>query len=66
MAPKTATPAKPAAAPAKPAKAVAKPKSEGKKKRKTRKESYSSYIYKVLKQVHPDTGISTRRPFPQQ
>ena len=35
-------------------------KTEGKKKRKTRKESYSSYIYKVLKQVHPDTGISTR------
>lgn len=32
-----------------------------KKKRKaTRKETYSSYIYKVLKQVHPDTGISTR------
>ena len=31
-----------------------------KKKRKTRKESYSPYIYKVLKQVHPDTGISTR------
>jgi histone H2B len=30
------------------------------KKRKTRKESYSSYIYKVLKQVHPDTGISAR------
>ena len=56
MAPKAATPAKPAA---KPVKAVAK-KTEGKKKRKTRKESYSSYIYKVLKQVHPDTGISTR------
>jgi histone H2B len=30
------------------------------KKRKTSKESYSSYIYKVLKQVHPDTGISPR------
>ena len=39
---------------------VAKKATEGKKKRKTRKESYSSYIYKVLKQVHPDTGISTR------
>jgi len=25
-----------------------------------RKESYSIYIYKVLKQVHPDTGISKR------
>ena len=26
----------------------------------TRNETYSSYIYKVLKQVHPDTGISAR------
>nr|7YBF_A Chain A, Histone H2B-alpha,Histone H2A-beta [Schizosaccharomyces pombe]7YBF_B Chain B, Histone H2B-alpha,Histone H2A-beta [Schizosaccharomyces pombe] len=25
-----------------------------------RKETYSSYIYKVLKQVHPDTGISNQ------
>jgi histone H2B len=31
-----------------------------KKKRKKRKESYSIYIYKVLKQVHPDTGISSK------
>ncbi|KAK6198891.1 histone H2B.2 [Scheffersomyces amazonensis] len=31
---------------------------EGKKRSKTRKETYSSYIYKVLKQTHPDTGIS--------
>ncbi|UYV74396.1 hypothetical protein LAZ67_11003372 [Cordylochernes scorpioides] len=29
-----------------------------KKKNKKRKETYSMYIYKVLKQVHPDTGIS--------
>ena len=29
-------------------------------RRKRRTESYSSYIYKVLKQVHPDTGISKR------
>ncbi|EJT75322.1 histone H2B [Gaeumannomyces tritici R3-111a-1] len=37
------------------------PGSGDKKKRtKTRKETYSSYIYKVLKQVHPDTGISNR------
>ena len=28
--------------------------------RKKRTESYSSYIYKVLKQVHPDTGISKK------
>ena len=29
-------------------------------KRTKRVESYSTYIYKVLKQVHPDTGISKR------
>merc|ERR1711892_1654882 len=32
-------------------------------KRKTkrkRKESYAIYIYKVLKQVHPDTGFSSK------
>ena len=33
-------------------------KSGGSKKKRT--ESYSSYIYKVLKQVHPDTGISKK------
>jgi histone H2B len=33
-------------------------KKKGKKKR--RSESYSIYIYKVLKQVHPDTGISSK------
>jgi histone H2B len=31
-----------------------------KKRRKSRKESYSVYIYRVLKQVHPDTGISSK------
>ncbi|ROT69803.1 Histone H2B.1/H2B.2 [Penaeus vannamei] len=35
------------------------PKGDKKKKRR-RKESYSIYIYKVLKQVHPDTGISSK------
>jgi histone H3/H4 len=30
------------------------------KRRRRRKESYGIYIYKVLKQVHPDTGISSR------
>jgi histone H2B len=29
-------------------------------KSKKRTETYSSYIYKVLKQVHPDTGISKK------
>ncbi|KAL0071373.1 hypothetical protein AAF712_001230 [Marasmius tenuissimus] len=33
---------------------------EKKKRKKSRKETYSSYIYKVLKQVHPDTGISNK------
>merc|ERR1712131_537789 len=33
----------------------------GDKKRKAkRKESFSIYIYKVLKQVHPDTGVSSK------
>lgn len=31
-----------------------------KKKRRKRKESFSIYIYKVLKQVHPDTGVSSK------
>ncbi|XP_067883944.1 histone H2B-like, partial [Heterodontus francisci] len=29
-------------------------------RRKSRKESYSIYIYKVMKHVHPDTGISSK------
>ena len=34
---------------------------DGKGKRsRRRKESYAIYIYKVLKQVHPDTGISSK------
>ncbi|XP_062407004.1 histone H2B 1/2-like [Sardina pilchardus] len=42
-------------------KAVLKPASKsGRKRRRTRKESYAIYIYKVLKQVHPDTGISSK------
>ena len=46
---------------AKKAKKEKKPKKEGGgKRKKQRTESYSIYIYKVLKQVHPDTGISTK------
>ncbi|XP_030856113.1 histone H2B.1, sperm [Strongylocentrotus purpuratus] len=30
------------------------------RRRRRRRESYGIYIYKVLKQVHPDTGISSR------
>ncbi|RDW67913.1 histone H2B [Coleophoma crateriformis] len=68
MPPKAAAEKKPASkAPA--SKAPAEKKEAGKKtaasgdkkkRSKTRKETYSSYIYKVLKQVHPDTGISNR------
>lgn len=49
-----------------PAKKVAskKPPSDGtvKKKKRSSKsvETYKIYIYKVLKQVHPDTGISSK------
>merc|ERR1712100_349454 len=41
-------------------KSAKKPKGGGSKKKKKRTESYSSYIYKVLKQIHPDTGISSK------
>jgi len=33
---------------------------ESKRRKKPNTSSYSSYIYKVLKQVHPDTGISRK------
>lgn len=33
---------------------------EKKANKRRRKETYSIYIYKVLKQVHPDTGISSK------
>eukprot|EP00501_MAST-03F_sp_TOSAG23-6_P000249 GSMAST32.ASY1.ANO1.255.1 assembled CDS len=44
---------------------MAKTSRKGKKsgtstRRKRRVETYSIYIYKVLKQVHPETGISKR------
>ncbi|KAJ8023341.1 Histone H2B [Holothuria leucospilota] len=38
----------------------AKKAAKSKKRKRTRRESYSIYIYKVMKQVHPDTGISSR------
>ena len=44
----------------KPAKKVA-PKGTGKaRKAASKAETYKIYIYKVLKQVHPDTGISSK------
>ena len=35
-------------------------KGSSSKRRKKRVESYSTYIYRVLKQVHPDTDISKK------
>ena len=43
-----------------PGKKAAKTAKKAGKSNKKRIESYSSYIYKVLKQVHPETGISKR------
>ena len=45
-----------------PAKTAEKSKVGGatKGKKKTRKETFNTYIYKVLKQVHPETGISNK------
>ena len=55
-------PAKSAPAPKKGSKkAVIKAQKKDSKKRKCScKESYHVYMYKVLKQVHPDTGISSK------
>ena len=55
-------PAKSAPAPKKGSKkAVTKAqKKDGKKRKCSRKESYSMNVYKVLKQVHLDTGISSK------
>ena len=54
-------PPKAASKGAKKAASKAKAARSGEKKRKRkRRESYSIYIYKVLKQVHPDTGISSK------
>ncbi|XP_010841458.1 PREDICTED: histone H2B type 2-E-like [Bison bison bison] len=55
-------PAKSAPAPKKGSKkAVTKAqKKDGKKRKRSRKESYSMYMYKELKQVHLDTGISSK------
>ena len=44
-----------------PSKKSAKKGAKGGKRRRRRRESFSIYIYKVLKQVHPDTGMSKKR-----
>ena len=41
-------------------KSIKKEKKDKKAKRHTRHETFSVYIYKVLKQVHQDTGISKK------
>ena len=43
-------------------KAAGTKKADGDKKKRSRKpvQSYSTYISKVLKQVHPDTGLSKK------
>merc|ERR1711907_627275 len=43
-----------------PAKKSAKKGAKGSKRRRRRTESFSIYIYKVLKQVHPDTGMGKK------
>jgi histone H2B len=59
--PKMAPPAKTSGKAAKKAgKAQKNIKKDGKKIKRKRKESYAIYIFKVLKQVHPDTGISSK------
>ena len=53
----------PPKAPSKGAKKAVKPTKgtkEGGKRRRKGKQTYAIYIYKVLKQVHPDTGISSK------
>lgn len=56
---KAAKKSQPAAAAASSSSSSSAAKSEKGKKRK-RRETFSTYIYKVLKQVHPDTGLSNR------
>ena len=65
MAPKGKSPAKaPAHAESskekkpKVSKAGVKKNKDGKRRKRANTTSYATYIYKVLKQVHPDTGIS--------
>ena len=53
-------PPKPSAKGAKKAAKSQKVRTGDKKRRRKSKQSYSTYIYKVLKQVHPDTGVSSK------
>ena len=64
MPPKNAAAAAPAATKAVKKVSEKAPKVAGAKEKKgghrKRMESYAIYIFKVLKQVHPDTGISAK------
>lgn len=60
MAGKTAGASKKAAKTAKVAKVAAGAGADKKKRRAARTETYSTYIYKVLKQVHPEIGVSKK------
>ena len=41
-------------------KAASRGRPAGQKNKKKNKQSFKIYVYKVLKQVHPDTGISSK------
>merc|ERR1712029_712817 len=61
--PPKSVPHKAAKKASKASKAISKGEGKGRKggkNNKRRKESYAIYIYKVLKQVHPDTGVSSK------
>ena len=60
LATKVIMPAKVSSKGAKKAASKARAPSDKKKRTRRRKESYAIYIYKVLKQVHPDTGVSSK------
>jgi histone H2B len=47
-------------APRKARKTASKKEDGSKRRKKANTNSYASYIYKVLKQVHPDTGVSKK------
>ncbi|KAI9152473.1 histone H2B [Blastocladiella emersonii ATCC 22665] len=59
MPPKDATATKKPAGKA-PVKAAATGEKKTGKRKAARKETFNTYIYKVLKQVHPETGISNK------
>ena len=48
-----------------PRKTPSKKKAAAAGRKKKRTESFSMYIYKVLKQVHPDTGATPARAVPR-